>query len=281
MVDSTETTMRLIYDDEFYIEYQQNQSVLRQTVNTRGIINGKTVQFDNAGAAGRMVQKQRDGSLPYSRPDVDKVQADLVELFKPYTVDDFDVLRNNPTYRQMLMRQSVTSAKEEQDYQIITALADATTSLGTLAFSTTAGPLAVASALWNNNVPRDGRVWVVGTPNMELQMNRITAFASADYNVMKPFAEGSKPIGQYKSWNGINWLFTTLLTGVGTASAECYAYHQDAIGHVDDGEPMFRAGTDEKQGMQHWCWSRIRCCSKIIHNTGIRKFVHDDTAAFA
>ena len=281
MTGSPEPTMRVVYDDEFHIVYQQNQSVLRQTVNTRGIVNGKTVQFDTAGVAGRMSQKQRDGTLPYTRPDVDKVTADLIELFKPYTVDDFDLLRNNSQYRNMLMMQGVTSAKEEQDYQIIDALAEATTSLGTLAMSSKASILQMTTALWNDKVPRDGRVWAVITPNAEAQMMRIDEFASVDYNVMKPFAEGAKPVGEYRSWAGVNWVVTPLLTGNGTATAECYIYHQDAIGHVDDGEYTFRAGVDEKQGDQNWCWSRIRCCSKIIHQTGIRKFVHDDTAAFS
>lgn len=281
MVDSTEATMRVVYDDEFHIVYQQDQSVLRQTVNTRGIVNGKTVQFDTGGVAGRMSQKSRDGTLPYTRPDVNKVQADLVELFKPYSVDDFDLLRNNSSYRNMLMRQGVTSAREEQDYQIIDALSEATTSLSTLDMSNKASVLTMTTALWNNKIPRDGRVWAAITPNAEAQMMRINEFASVDYNVMKPFAEGAKGIGEYRHWAGVNWVVTPLLTGNGTASAECYIYHQDAIGHVDDGEYMFRAGTDEKQGMQHWCWSRIRCCSKIIHQEGIRKFVHDDTAAFS
>lgn len=281
-INSTESTMRIDYSDEWHKDFERNQSLLKPTVMSQGIVRAKTVTFDIASTTGRGKQRQRDGELPYTRPDTSQATKDLVEHFEPYILDDFDEFRNNSQIRNLYMQKALAVCNREVDYQIIEEL-DTTTvevSASAVAFSTLATFLDWTSTLWNNDVMPDGQVYGIITPNAWAQMLRINEFKSADFVTLKSVQEGAPMQGEMRSWLGVKWIMHTGLTGTGTALAQCYLYHKSAVGHKDDGSPTFVAGTDDKHN-QHYCWARVRHCAKAILPRGIVRAYHDDTAAFA
>ena len=280
-INSTESTMRKYFNDEWRMIFERAQPLLKQTVNTDGIVNAKTVTFDYFGTTGRGKQRQRDGRLPYTRPDTYQVEKDLVEHYEPYVIDSFDDFRNNPTIRAGYMKKSAAVVKREIDEEILAELATTPTEYSASAqdFADKAFFVNWTTSLWDNDVdPGDGQTYGVLTPKAFANMMMIDEFVSADYVDIKAFVEGAPPVGQAKRWLGVNWIIHTGLPEKGSALAHGYIYHKTAIGHVDDGEPTFLAGYDERDD-QHFCWSRARHCAKAILTRGISRAYHDDTAA--
>lgn len=281
-VNSTESTMRIDYSDEWYPNFQRRTSLLKQTVNTRGIVRAKTVTFDKVDVSGRADTRLRDGKIPASRPDTSQVTKDLAEHYKKYQIDDWDLFRNNSEYRSMMMDDALAVVNREVDYQIIEELdgTSAEYSASAITGSAIGDFLGIINTLRESDVPSDGMLWGLITPALEMQMMRIAQFASQDYIEVKPLVDGAKPVGQYRRWLGVNWVTHTGLTNMGGTLAQCYVYHSSAIGHKDDGAPTFMAGMNDEDDY-HWCWARVRHCAKVIHTTGVLRFYHNDNAAFA
>ena len=282
-INNTEATMRVDYSDEWHKDFERETSMLKPTVNSTGIVRAKTVTFDTASVTGRAKTRQRDGELPYSRPDTNQVSKDLYEHFEPYIIDDWDLFRNNSETRALYMQKARAVVYREMDQMIVDELDQTTVELNSgsaIAFSQLSTFLTWTTTLWNNDVPADGNVYGLVTPAAWAQMMRIPEFKSSDYTVVKRADEGAPMQGEMRSWMGVKWMMFTGLTGHGTATASCYIYHKSAIGHKDDGNPTFMAGYDDKND-QHWCWARVRHCAKAILTRGIVRAVHDDTAAFA
>ena len=101
-------------------------------------------------------------------------------------------------------------------------------------------------------------------------------FASSDYVNMTPF-EG---VGKDRafSWFGVNWIVDASLPGAGTASATCFMYSQNAIGHACDMDRVAtHVGYDEKQD-KSWARCSTYMGSKLLQNSGVIKMLHDDSA---
>lgn len=283
VLSNIETTMRIDYSDEFHTDYQRMQTILKQGCKARSLPGAKTIAFDTAGLTGRAKQRQRDGQLPYGRPDTGQVTKDITEFFEPYIIDDFDLFRNNSQVRNNMMVQAIGVCNREVDAQIIEELDTATqeVSASAVAFSSLGTFLDWQTTLFNNDIPSsDGKLWCVLTPAAYAQMMRINEFKSADFVDVKPFVEGAPSIGVAKYWMGCKFLRHTGLTGFNTATASCYMWHEDALGHADDGAPKFVAGMDEKHD-QHYCYARVRQAAKLVLPRGVVRAIHDDTAAFA
>ena len=87
-----------------------------------------------------------------------------------------------------------------------------------------------------------------------------------------------RPTRKTFRWAGVNWIVSSRITGVGTATELCYMFHRDALGYsVNVGEDSIDVGYD---GKQHLSWSRatIFHAAKILQNTGIVQMKHDGGA---
>lgn len=281
-INSTESTMRIDYSDEWYPDFQRRTSLLKQCVSSRGIVRAKTVTFDKVAVSGRADTRLRDGKIPASRPDTSQVTKDIVEHYKKYQIDDFDLFRNNSEYRSMMMSDALAVVNREVDMQIIEEL-DSTSneySGSAITGSALGDFLGLIRNLRELDVPSDGMLWGLITPALEMQMMRINQFLSVDYVTIKPAVEGAQPVGQYRRWLGVNWLVHQGLTGMGGTAAQCYIFHSTAVGHKDDGKPKFMAG-ETNEDDYHWCWARVRHCAKAVTPEGILRFYHNDNAALA
>jgi hypothetical protein len=105
-----------------------------------------------------------------------------------------------------------------------------------------------------------------------------TEFASGDYVDVKPFGG---PVRKMWRWMGINWIVSSRLTGLGTASELCYMYHRNALGYaINIGEETIEVDYDKKQQIS-WTNATVYHTAKILQNGGIIKITHDGSANVA
>lgn len=281
-VNSTESTMRIDYSDEWYPDFQRRTSLLKQCVSSRGIVRAKTVTFDKVAVSGRADTRLRDSRIPASRPDTSQVTKDLAEHHKKYQIDDFDLFRNNSEYRSMMQADALAVVNREVDHQILEELDTTTNEFSGSAITGSAigDFLSIIRALRELDVPSDGMLWGLITPALEMQMMRINQFLSADYVEVKPAVDGAKPVGMYRRWLGVNWLVHQSLTNMGSSLATNYIFHETAVAHKDDGAPSFVAGSNDEDDYA-WCRARVRHCAKVVTPAGCLRFYHNDNAAYA
>jgi len=272
---------RTQFFDEFKMDFDRNQALLRQTVRSDGLVRGDTVRFDIVDPADTANTRGRDGAIPLSQLGLSQVTATIRENFKKYQIDDFDLFRANPNTRNAMIKRGVGSINKSVDQLIINELDTTVTQVsGTAAaLSTLAQVSSWITTLLNNDVARDGRLWAVITPNAEFQMMKINEYKSSDFIRIenKPAAQDVVP--GYRSWLGVKWLVHTGLTGRGTNNAQCYMYHEDALGHKIDGDPTVHPYYYEPED-RYECWVRVRHAARVVLPRGVCRFRHDDTAAF-
>jgi hypothetical protein len=282
-VNQITNVFREQYNDEFKMDYDRNQSLLKQTVRNDGAQKGEVVYWDVVDPSDAANVRTRDGDIPVSQLGLSQVSGTMEEHFKKFRIDKFDLFRGNPNTRNAQLMKGRSSINKAIDQAIIDQL-DATSvainSDAAIDFGVKSTFLTWTTTLWNNDVEPDGNVWGLVTPNGYAQMETIDDFVSIDYNEIKPLVEGAPPIGQFRKWLGVNWIRHTGLTGKGGATAKCYIYHGTAIGHQIDGEPETYINYDGGQD-RYETWVKAVHVAKSILTRGICRAVHNDTAAIA
>lgn len=121
-------------------------------------------------------------------------------------------------------------------------------------------------------------MFAVITPAFRAYLLQTTEFASGDFVESKPLAG---PARKFFRWAGINWIISSRITGLGTASELCYMYHRNAIGYaVNVGEENIAIGYDEKQDTS-WSRATVYHAAKLLQNNGVIKILHDGSAFVA
>lgn len=282
-VNQITSQFRTKYNDEFKMDYDRTQSLLRQTVNSRGAQNGSSIVWDVVGASDAANVRSRDGLIPVSQLGLSQVTGTLEEHFKKFQIDSFDLFRANPNTRSAQSARGIASINKAIDQAIIDQLdasSNAINSGNAIDFGVKSTFLTWTTAMRNLDVPWDGRVWGLVTPAAWAQMETITDFVSIDYNAVKPLVEGMPSPGQYREWMGVKWIVHTGITNVTAATAKCYIYHEDAIGHQISGEPQTHMYYEDEED-RYGTWVKIVHCAKKILDDGIYRAVHDDTASIA
>jgi hypothetical protein len=282
-VNQITSQMRTKYNDEFKYVYDRKASYLKQTTNSQGVQNGSTVVWDVVGASDAANVRTRDGLIPVSQLGLSTATGTLEEHFKKFNIDSFDLFRANPNTRTAQATNGVGSINKAIDQAIIDQLdasSNAINSGNAIDFGVKSTFLTWTTALQNSDVPWDGRIWGVLTPNAWAQMETINDFVSIDFNAMKPLVEGAPPPGVFREWMGVKWIRHTGLTGKGGATAKCYIYHEDAIGHQINGEPQTHMYYEDEED-RYGTWVKVIHVAKLILTTGVYRAVHDDTAAIA
>lgn len=121
-------------------------------------------------------------------------------------------------------------------------------------------------------------MFAVISPAFRAYLMQTTEFASGDYVEVKQFGGPARRIFR---WNGVNWIVSSRVTGLGTASEICYMFHRNAIGYaVRVQEESIAIGYDDKQDSS---WSRATTyhAAKILQDTGIVKITHDGSGYVA
>lgn len=281
MVNQVDTLFRTKFMDEFKYDFEREQALMKMTVRSDGVVMADTVKFDIVDPSDGAVEKGRDGKVPKSDLGLSQATATLRKIHKKYQIDNFDIFRGNPTIRAAMNRRGISSINKGIDKLIIDTLDTTSVEVagGATTLSTLATVLTWTTTLWNKDIPNDGNVYAVITPNAEAQLMRVSEFKNADFITELPMIDGAKP-QKLRYWMGCKWLVHTGLTGAGTSSARMYLYHQSAIGHMVSGEPspnLFESQEDDYVGVRYEAIHAAAICLP----RGIVRLLHNDTAAFS
>jgi len=268
------------YRKEFVAAFEQRVSLLKATTTKESVINGNQATFLVSGSGGdTAVTRGTNGQIPYTNPTNSQPVATLVEKHAPYELTGFNIFSSQGDQKRVMQMNSMAVINRDIDLTILAELANATQDFGsgTATLNTVLGAKAI---LGNNDVDTSdmNNMFAIISPAFESYLYQTTEFSSGDYVDMKPF---SGPSRKMYRWAGINWIVSSKVTGVGTASELCYMYHRDAIGYaVNVGEEKIFIGYDDKQDTS-WSRATVYHGGKILQNSGIVKITHDGSAFVA
>ncbi len=275
-MNTIDQVLRTQYQSEWVQDFERTKAKLRQCVMSTGVPGAETVYFPVIMPGDEAVEKARDGSVPTSDLDLEKVAATVRKHHKKYRIDNFDAFRAMADVRQGMSIRGIPAINRAIDRIIIQQLDTATTNMGAATIlSTLAEVQEWTETLWNADVPDDdGKVWGLVTRRAWNQMMRINEFKSMDYTTQKVVDTAIA----YKSWMGVKWMVHNGLTGRGTASAKCYIFHESAVGHMINGDPravLFQNEEDDYFGVRF----EVMHAAKLILQTGVVQYLHNDTTA--
>lgn len=268
------------YKKDFVPAFEQRSSLLKMAATKETVMNGNQATFVVSGnASDTAVTRGTNGQIPYNNPTNSQVTATLVEKHAPYEMTGFNVFASQGDQVKVMRDQSISVINRDIDLTMLAELANATQDFGsgTASLSTVLGAQAI---LGNNDVDieQEDNMFCVITPAFRGYLMQTTEFASGEYVEMRPF---SGPARKMWRWAGINWIVSSRITGIGTASELCYMFHRSAIGYaINVGEEKIYAGYDEKQGVS-WSRAEVFHGAKILQNSGIVKITHDGSAFVA
>ena len=268
------------YRNETIAAFEQNQSVLRATVTTEHMVDGNVATFLVAGSGGATpVTRGLDGRIPSRNNDNTQLTATLVEWHDKPVQTQFNVFESQGDQRRISQMTSVGVMNRKIDTDILGSAGLGAATLGDSSATTAslAWILGHQAALGENDVPIDepDNMFCALTPKGFANLMQIKEFASGDYVDVKPFSGPARKM--YRVY-GINFLMSTKLTGMASASATCYMWHRSAIGHaIANGHPELD-GDYNREDSYYWTRCSGFFASKLLQNTGVRKMLHNDTA---
>ena len=268
------------YKKDFVPAFEQKQSLLKLTTTKESVLSGNQATFLVSGSSSdTAVTRGSNGLIPYGNPTNAQVTSTLVEKHAPYELTGFNVFASQGDQIKVMRNQSINVINRDIDLVLLAELANATQDFGsgTASLSTVLGAQAI---LGNSDVAveEEDNMFAVISPAFRGYLMQTTEFASGDYVDMKPFGGAARRMFR---WSGINWIVSSRVTGLGTASEICYMYHRNAVGYaVNVGEEKIAAGYDDKQDLS-WSRATVYHGAKILQNSGIVKITHDGSAFVA
>ena len=230
-----------------------------------------------------MATRSIDGRIPRTNVSDAQVTASLVEYVKKFEVTDMDKFVSQSDERAKMNHRIMESVNQEIDYNIMTELANATTTAtasGTgVTLATMTKTIAQLAANQVAITPNDV-TWVI-SPFMEAKLQQIAQKTSWDYVPVRTLESGGNQFQnerKIQTWLNVSWIVHPNLPGVGTNACTTYLYHRNAVGFaVPTNQMMHSAGYDD-QDHYHYCSATMKAATKILQQPGVFKFVNDDTA---
>ena len=252
--------------------------MLRNSCTKEAISNGQVVKFLVAGSGtDTAVTRGVNGQIPYGNPTNTQVSATLAEKHAPYELTGFNIFASQGDQKAIMRQNSMSVINRDIDLTILAGLSAATIDTGNAATASVSLVETARAYLGNHNVPveEEENMFCVVTPSFMAYLRQATEFASADFVDVKTYAG---PVRKMMRWAGINWLVSSLITGVATNLELCYMWHRSAMGYaVNVGEDNIYLGYDEKQDVS-WTRATVYHAAKVLQNTGIVQIKHDGSA---
>lgn len=270
-----DSAFQIQYRAEFIAAFEQNQSLVRNTVTTDAVIKGNQATFLVAGSGdATAVTRGLNGLIP-ARADVNTQNtATLVEWHDLVRKTGFNIFASQGDQRRIMQETSMGVINRKLDLDIITELNTATQDTGAATTASLSLVMYGSTILGNNAVPLDGNISALITPAFHAYLMQTKEFASADYVNNKPF-DGQ--LTMYR-WAGINFIVHPNLPGKGTAAEKCFLYHKNAIGNaINTGGIDTKVGADEEQDYS-FARTTVYTGSKVLQNSGIVVINHDGSA---
>jgi len=281
------------YQEDVHLVFQRVGSYLKATVRNKNSVVGSSTKFNVAGK-GTASTKSRHGQVPPMNADRSLVTCTLEDWYAGDWVDDLDTAKHETDEKQTIARSGAMALGRKTDELILTAL-DGVAASQEIAFTVTNAQtvenslLLMVEKLMGGDVPNDGQNFGALTPRAWNQAMKVESFNSSDFVGAdgQTFKGGPVTGGKFKDWNGVKWQFHTGLPGVGTATAENYAYHKSAVGfamakHAKNNASNPAIMADITWHGDHAAWFINHMFSAgacRIEDVGIVESTIDDTAA--
>lgn len=264
-----------LYRQQFVDQFEGRVSMLRNCATKETVNKGNTVTFLVAGSGSdTAVTRGVNGQIPYGNPTNTQVSATLVEKHAPYELTGFNIFASQGDQLAIMRQASMSVINRDIDLTFLAELANATIDTGAYATASLRMVEKAKTYLGNQDVPveEEDNMFAVITSAFRAHLMETTEFASGDYVDAKVF---SGPTRKLWRWNGVNWIVSSRITGVGTSQELCYMWHRSALGYsVNVGEDSIAIGYDDKQDTS-WSRATIYHAAKILQNTGIVQMKHD------
>ena len=269
------------YRQEYVAAFEARKSDLAALATTKETMSsGLTATFLVAGSGGASaVTRGQNGLIPYGSNSNNQITATLVEKHAPFEMTGFDIFASQGDQKAIMRNNSIAVINREIDDTILTELANATQDVGTGTMSLATVATAVA-VLGQNDVPieEENNMFGIMSPGAWSYLMQLPTFTSADYVDAKPLTGPARKIWR---WAGVNWIRSSRVQGLGTASEYLYIWHRNALGYaVNIGEERVSLGYEEKQQVS-WTNATVYHAAKILQNSGIIKLTHDSSAIVA
>jgi hypothetical protein len=273
----SDTAFQTMYRQEMIKGFEKRQSLARRTTVTEADINGNQAVFlvaDSGGATA--VTRGVDGDIP-TRPDnLTQNTATLQEWHDVPERTKFNIYASQGDGRRLMQETCMSVINRKIDDDIHTALATGSVTWGAAAAATLTLVTIAKTKLGNAFADSDAPVYALITPAFHGYLMGLTQFTSADY-VKQPGFDGI-PKDKAFSWYGVNWIVDAGLPGAGSASATCFMYSQNAIGHACDTENLDTAVGYDDKNQKSWARCSTFMGSKLLQNSGVVKMLHNDSA---
>jgi hypothetical protein len=270
-IEATQTQYRQAFIDQF----EGRVSMLRNCATKETMSKGNVVTFLVAGSGtDTAVSRGTNGLIPYGNPTNTQVSATLVEKHAPYELTGFNIFASQGDQPAIMRQASMSVINRDIDLTILAELANATIDTGAYTTASLAMVEKAKAYLGNNDIPteEEDNMFAVITSSFRAYLMQTTEFASGDYVDAKVF---SGPTRKVWRWDGVNWIVSSRITGVGTSAELCYMFHRSALGYaINVGEDSIAIGYDEKQDTS-WSRATVFHQAKILQNTGIVQMKHD------
>ncbi len=236
---------------------QQKYSKLISTVYVKPNVKGKVFYQDQIGQWAMEVKGSRNTQTPNNDPSLARRQGVMIDYHDNRLLDRGDELKTISDPRSAYTIAAAQSLGRKIDEAIITAaITTANTGetgtttvtqgniiLATAASMTLARVIAVKAQLDAQDVDMEDRTFVITPAALDNLLNT-TAATSSDYNSVKALIRG-----EINTWMGFNWIMSTRIAAVSSATLIGIAYQKYGICAAMASEPMVR--TDERTDLSY------------------------------
>ncbi|HEX9659068.1 MAG TPA: phage capsid protein, partial [Rhodothermales bacterium] len=222
------------YRDELVAEFEQQQSLVRQSTTTEATIKGNQATFNVAGSGGATaVTRGINGKIPGRGDNNTQTAVTLVEWHDLVEKTGFNIFQSQGDQRSLMQRTTRAVMNRKIDDDIVTELNTGTVNTGAAVTGSVSLVMKAKTILGNASVPWDSNLYALITPAMEAYLMQTTEFASREYINRGPF-ENADPAWRDQPlmyiWLGVSWCVHPNLPGAGGAAEKCFMYHKSAIG---------------------------------------------------
>ena len=265
------------FEADVHLAYQQMGTKLRSTVRSKSGVVGASTTFQKIGR-GTASTKSRHGIVPVMNLNHEPVECMLQDYYAGDWVDALDELKTNVDERRVVASAGAYALGRKTDELIISAMNNATNSVGDYSgVLTKALILSAVEKLNANDVPDDGRRFAVVRVQQWNELLGIDEFVSADYiGDDLPLVSG----GASKKWLGITWLLHNALPAPATTKRDCFIYHASCIGHAC-GQEVKTDISWHGERAAHFISNSMSQGAVLIDNVGIVRIKCKETASSA
>jgi hypothetical protein len=216
------------YRQAFVDQFEGKASVFRVATTKETVTKGNQATFLVAGSGtDTAVSRGTNGQIPYGNPTNTQKTATLVEKHAPYELTGFNIFASQGDQKAIMRQASMNVINRDIDLTCLAELANATIDTGAYATASMNMVEKAKGYLANNDIPveEEDNMFAIVSGGFMAYLRQATEFSSHDYVDVKPLVG---PTRKMLRWNGVNWMQSARITGVGTSTELCYLWHRGA-----------------------------------------------------